>query len=234
MHAPAGLRVFQIGPGHLEYGPHGDPGSPAVAGIAAGMVEQDCLHTQCRGRPDDRANIRRIGHIFQDRDPARAGSHRLHARQDGPPHTAEQAPGHGDVGQLADGLRRSRKYRDVRQALQHFGSFSKCLASLHQSGERLTARCQGPRCDPGRLGNEQASIRGVIMPQLGLVQPGVHIQSWILIICNLDQFFFHSSASSCLTRTLPSIPAPGCSCRFSMTLSCCAFSSDPRYNRPGS
>ena len=50
--------------------------------------------------------------------------------------------------------------------------------------------------------------RLIIMPQLGLVQPGVHIQSGILIICNLDQFFFHSSASSCLTRKSPSIPAP--------------------------
>ena len=203
---PVPAPVFGIlpdpGPGDLQGRPHADAESPAVERVAASVCQEDRIHAQCRRVPENGADIGRIDHVLQHRDPAGpvpviAGLSIDPAQQltgipqRRPAHGAQDPARQGIAGEPGEQLIGARVNRDLRFAFsdprQDPRGLSPDVPVLHQEGDGPASRIQGAENDLGALRNKEAPVRLIITFQLYLGQLCKNIQRRILQPRNLYQ-----------------------------------------------
>ena len=185
------FRILDIRPGNLEDCPHTHPARPPIERIAAGIIQENCLHAESGGRAKNRSHVCRVGHIFKHCYAALPQADRFHCRELGPFKACQDTARHGNIGQFPDRIRSADKDRYVAEAFKDFGCFALRLRPFYEGSHRNTACTERPFCYLRTLSDEEASVRLIIVPKLVLVQACKDIEPRIVKICEF-RIYWHT------------------------------------------
>ena len=187
--------LAQLPPGHLEHRTHADADGAAAERVAAGRVDEDSVHVQCRRRAEDSAHIGGVHDALQHGHPAGVFAELFHRAGCRAAEGAEHAPGQLKAGELCQHLPICRVHRRVAAAAQDARCRAGDLLALHQQGHGLVACVQRPVDDLGALGDKDAFLRLEAIAQLVLGQPGIRVQLRCVEIRDLDDIGHTESPS---------------------------------------
>ena len=173
---PVGIRG-QIRPRHLKDRAHAHAHGAAVERVAARRREQHGIDTERRRRAEDRADVRRVHHIFQHGHTRGIRAQLCCGGQRRAAHGAEHAAREVKARQLREHLELGRVDRDiVRAAREDIARLSFYVAALHQKRHRLTPRIERTADHERALGDEEGVCRVGAVDELVFRQAGVHVQ----------------------------------------------------------
>ncbi len=176
----------QAGVGHGEDRAHGDLHAAAVERVGAVRGEQDGVHAERRGRPEDGTDVGVVVDRFQDRHPAGRAQH-VGRRGQGPaPHGGEGAAVHVVAGDLlgqagADHVDRCRGVVD--DVAHDVGP----LRGQQHRPHRVPG-VPGAADDLLALGDEQALGGFAPAAQFHVGQAGVVVQARVVGVLDGDEF----------------------------------------------
>ena len=167
----------QVRPRHLKHRAHAHAHGAAVERVAARRREQHGVHTKRCRRAEDRADVRRVHHVFQHGHTCGISAQGRHIRQRRAAHGAEHAAREMKARQLREHIEPGRIDRDiVRTARQNLARLAVHMAALHQKRHRHAPRVKRAADHKRALGDEEGVGRVGAVDELVFRQAGVHVQ----------------------------------------------------------
>ena len=184
----------QVGPRDEEHVSHADARGAAIERIAARSREQHRVHAERGGGAEDRADVRRIHHVFEHDEAPRIAADVLDALELRPPHGAEHAARQVKAGELCQHGFISGVNRNILTAAgENFAPLALSMLPLHQKRHRLTARIKRTADDERTFRDEERVVGIRAIEQLVFGQARVDVERGIGKIVDFDDVCHRSS-----------------------------------------